>query len=58
MIVAGQLVSTERITPGQIRIEQGVIVEVGTHLGIPDVEFGPDCLVFADAQQQGGSDRR
>jgi dihydroorotase len=47
MIVAGQLVSTERITPGQIRIEQGVIVEVGTHLGIPDVEFGPDCLVFA-----------
>jgi len=47
MIVAGQLVSTESVTRGQIRIENGVITEVGSGLGAPDVQFGPECLIFA-----------
>jgi dihydroorotase len=49
MIVAGRLVSPERVSAGQIRLSEGgeKIVEVGTNLGRPDVEFGDDCLVFA-----------
>ncbi len=47
MIVAGRVVSTERVEPSQIRIEGERIVEVGPRLGRPDVEFGDDCLIFA-----------
>jgi dihydroorotase len=47
MIVAGRLVSPERVTAGQIRVTGEKIVEVGPNLGRPDVEFGDDCLIFA-----------
>src|ERR1700735_321325 len=47
MIVAGRVVSTQRVEPSQIRIEGEWIVEVGPRLGRPDVEFGDDCLIFA-----------
>jgi dihydroorotase len=47
MIIAGRLVSPNRVTPGQIRVEGEQIVEVGPRLGQADVEFGDDCLVFA-----------
>jgi len=47
MIVAGRLVSPEEIRSGQIRIENGTIVEVGPALGQPDVQFTDDCLIFA-----------
>ena len=47
MIVAGRLVSPEGVHRGQVRIENGTIVEVGENLGRPDYEFGDDCLVFA-----------
>jgi dihydroorotase len=47
MIVAGRVVSTERVEPSQIRIEGERIVEVGPRLGRPDVEFDDDCLIFA-----------
>ena len=47
MIVAGRLVSPERVTTGQIRVSGEKIVEVGPNLGRPDVVFGDDCLIFA-----------
>jgi dihydroorotase len=47
MIVAGQLVSTESVQRGQIRIEGDRIVDAGTALGRPDVEFADECLIFA-----------
>ncbi|MCH7687937.1 MAG: amidohydrolase family protein [Planctomycetes bacterium] len=47
MIVAGRLVSPQRVWSGQIRIEEETIVEVGDQLGTPDVEFHDDCLIFA-----------
>jgi dihydroorotase len=47
MIIAGRLVSPERVMRGQIRIEGERIVEVGPQLGRPDVEFDDDCLIFA-----------
>ncbi len=47
MIIAGRLVSTEAVEPGQIRVEGEQIVEVGPRLGRPDIEFGDDCLIFA-----------
>jgi len=51
MIIAGRLVNSDGVTPGQIRIEGERIVEVGprleTRLGPADVEFGDDCLIFA-----------
>ncbi|HEV3301927.1 MAG TPA: amidohydrolase family protein [Planctomycetaceae bacterium] len=47
MIIAGRVVSTEGVEPGQIRVEGEQIVEVGPRLGRADVEFGDDCLIFA-----------
>ncbi|MCH9053090.1 MAG: amidohydrolase family protein, partial [Proteobacteria bacterium] len=47
MILAGRLVSPENVQPGQIRIENQTIVEVGTGLGRSDCEFDDDCLIFA-----------
>ena len=37
----------EREWTGQIRIEDGTIVDVGEQLGTADVVFGEDCYVFA-----------
>src|SRR5579872_3557966 len=47
MIIAGRVVSTRSVEPAQIRIEGERIVEVGSQLGRPDVEFGDECLIFA-----------
>src|ERR1700731_4719176 len=47
MIIAGRLVSTKGVEPGQIRVEGEQIVEVGQSLGRTDIEFDEDCLVFA-----------
>src|SRR5580693_8102753 len=47
MIVAGRVVSTERVEPSQIRLEGERIVEVGPRLGRADIEFDDDCLIFA-----------
>ena len=47
MIIAGRLVDSDSMTPGQIRIEGEQIVEVGPRLGRADVEFDDDCLIFA-----------
>ncbi len=47
MIVAGRLAGSAGVRNGQIRIDGEQIVEVGANLGRPDVEYGPDCLIFA-----------
>ena len=47
MIVAGRMVSTERVWRGQIAIDGDRIVDVGQNLGRPDHAFDDDCLVFA-----------
>jgi dihydroorotase len=47
MIIAGRLVSTERVETGQARVEGDEIIEVGPRLGRADVEFGDECLIFA-----------
>lgn len=47
MIISGQLVSTEGVRSGQIRMEGNLVVEVGDHLGTPDETFDENCLIFA-----------
>jgi len=46
-IVEGRLADIDGVRPGQVRIEDGVIVAVGPGLGKPDHLFGNGCLVFA-----------
>ncbi|HID21433.1 MAG TPA: amidohydrolase [Planctomycetaceae bacterium] len=46
-IIAGRLVHPDGVVEGQVRFEKDRIAEVGTDLGPPDHEFGPDCLIFA-----------
>src|SRR5206468_2156686 len=45
--VQGMLADIDGVRPGQVRIEQGIIVAVGPDLGKPDYVFGAECLVFA-----------
>jgi len=47
MILSGQLVSSEGVRSGQIRIVDGVIDAVGPSLGKADYEFPDPCLIFA-----------
>ncbi len=47
MLVAGRLVHPTGVQSGQVRIVDGVIREIGTDLGSPDLLFGDSCLVFA-----------
>ena len=47
MIIAGQLVSTSGVQPGQVRFVDGVIDAVGPSLGKVDYEFPDSCLIFA-----------
>lgn len=47
MLIAGRLVSSTGIHPGQIRIAGESIAEVGELLGTPDVTFSDNCLIFA-----------
>ncbi|MFN0197143.1 MAG: amidohydrolase family protein [Planctomycetaceae bacterium] len=37
----------EEILNGQLQIEGETICDVGPHLGKPDYEYGPECLIFA-----------
>ena len=46
MIIAGRLVTAGGVSVGQLRIEQGQIVEVGTDVGTPDRVFDEHCLIF------------
>ncbi|MFN4258305.1 MAG: amidohydrolase family protein [Gemmataceae bacterium] len=47
LIIQGQLADIDGVRRGQVCIENGVIVAVGTDLGSPDHLFGDDCLIFA-----------
>jgi dihydroorotase len=47
LIVEGVLADLDGVRPGQVRIERGTIVAVGTGLGQPDHVFGDRCLIFA-----------
>src|ERR1700733_3904350 len=47
VIVEGTLADIDGVRPGQVRIEDGLIAEVGLDLGKPDHVFGADCLIFA-----------
>jgi dihydroorotase len=46
-IVEGLLADVDGVRHGQIVIEKGVIVAVGSNLGKPDHVFGERCLIFA-----------
>ena len=46
-IIEGTLADIDGVRHGQIRIENGVIAEVGSTLGQPTRVFGADCLIFA-----------
>src|SRR5260370_920077 len=46
-IVEGRLADIDGVRRRQLRIEAGVIAEIGEHLGVPDHVFGDDCLIFA-----------
>src|SRR5579862_8468146 len=47
MIIEGTLADVDGVGPGQVRIENGTIAEVGRQLGKPDHVFGDQCLIFA-----------
>jgi dihydroorotase len=47
LIVEGMLADIDGVRPGQVRIEGGTIVAVGSGLGRPDHVFGERCLIFA-----------
>ncbi len=47
VVVEGLLADVDGVRPGQVCIENGVIVAVGPGLVRPDHVFGDDCLVFA-----------
>lgn len=47
MIIAGRIVNPEGLSAAQVRFDHGVIVEVGSGLGTPDVVYADDCLIFA-----------
>ena len=46
MIIEGNLADVDGVRPGRIRIDGGVIVDVGDVPGRPDFVFGEDSLVF------------
>src|SRR5688572_17763866 len=47
VVIEGRLADIDGVRPGQVRIEDGLIVAVGMDLGKPDHVFGDDCLIFA-----------
>ncbi len=47
MIVEGILADIDGVRPGQVQVEQGVIVAVGHNLGKATHVFGDECLIFA-----------
>ncbi len=47
IVVEGLLADIDGVRPGQVVIENGVIVAVGEKLAAPEHVFGDDCLIFA-----------
>lgn len=47
MLIAGRIVNPEGVEDAQVRFDNGVITEVGRSLGRTDVQYGPECLIFA-----------
>lgn len=47
MILAGRIVNPEGVEETQIRLENGVIAEIGQNLGRPDIAYDDHCLLFA-----------
>ena len=47
IIIEGLLVDIDGVRFRQIAIENGVIAEVGSHLGKADYSYPEDCLIFA-----------
>jgi dihydroorotase len=47
MIVEGMLADVDGVRAGQVLIENGLIVAVGSDLGTPQHVFGDSCLIFA-----------
>lgn len=47
LLVEGTIADIDAVRPARILIEQGVIVAVGDLPGVPDLVFGPHCLIFA-----------
>lgn len=47
MIIQGRFVDFDGVRSGQLRIEDGLIVEFGERLGPTDFGFDDDCLIFA-----------
>jgi dihydroorotase len=47
VIVEGMLADVDGVRRAQVRIEDGVIVAVGSNLGKAEYVYGDDCLVFA-----------
>src|SRR5205823_9012699 len=45
--VQGILADIDGVRPGQVCVEDGTIVAVGTNFGRPDHVFGERCLIFA-----------
>lgn len=46
MIINGQLASSVGVHRASVRIEDGIITEVGPDIGTPDVTYPDDCLVY------------
>lgn len=46
-IIEGRLADIDGVRRGQLRVEDGIIAEVGTDLGRADHVFGDECLIFA-----------
>src|SRR3954447_26922878 len=46
-IVEGRLADIDGVRRGQVRIEGGVITQIGARIGPNDHVFGDDCLIFA-----------
>src|SRR5213083_2979553 len=46
-LIEGRLADIDGVRRGQIRIEAGVIAEVGDSLGTVEHVFNDDCLIFA-----------
>lgn len=47
LTIEGLLADIDGVRQGQVRIDEGTIVAVGTHLGPADIVFSEDCLIFA-----------
>src|SRR4051812_5893665 len=47
LLISGRLVLPDGMRRAQVRFAGPVIAEIGDALGVPDVTYGDECLVFA-----------